>query len=89
MRTPYASSSTCPLTRPPGIGHNGATPGTREADAAVVIFAYIDPSAGGMLMQLLLGGTAGVLVIGRLLWSRIRRLLGRPDPPDQSAPPAR
>ena len=54
----------------------------------MLIFAYIDPSAGGMLMQLLLGGTAGVLVIGRLLWSRIRRLLGRPDPPDGSAPPA-
>jgi len=62
--------------------------GSQGADAAVPIFAYIDPSAGGMLMQLLLGGTAGVLVIGRLLWSRIRRLLGRPDPPDGSAPPA-
>jgi hypothetical protein len=59
-----------------------------ETSAAVLIFAYIDPSAGGMLMQLLLGGTAGVLVIGRLLWSRIRRLLGRPDPPDGSASPA-
>jgi hypothetical protein len=54
----------------------------------VLILAYIDPSAGGMLMQLLLGGTAGLLVIGRLLRSRMRRLLGRPNPPDGSAPPA-
>lgn len=48
----------------------------------MAVFAYIDPSAGGMLMQLLLGGTAGVLVIGRLFWSRIRGLFGRTDPPD-------
>ena len=51
------------------------------------VFAYIDPSAGGMLMQLLLGGTAGVLVIARLFWHRIRRLFGRPDPPDHTARP--
>jgi predicted membrane metal-binding protein len=67
----------------------GPPPIGMETDAAVLILAYIDPSAGGMLMQLLLGGTAGVLVIGRLFWSRIRRLLGRPDPPDGPAPPAR
>jgi hypothetical protein len=53
----------------------------------VVVFAYIDPSTGGMLMQLLLGGTAGVLVIGRLFWSRIRGLFGRTDPPDRPHSP--
>jgi hypothetical protein len=53
----------------------------------VVVFAYIDPSTGGMLMQLLLGGTAGVLVIGRLFWSRIRGLFGRTDPPDRPQSP--
>jgi hypothetical protein len=36
------------------------------------IIAYIDPGAGGMLMQLLLGGVAGVLVVLRLFWDRIR-----------------
>ena len=51
------------------------------------VIAYIDPSAGGMLMQLLLGGTAGILVIGRLFWSRIRRLFGRPEHPDDTPPP--
>jgi hypothetical protein len=36
-----------------------------------MILAYIDPSAGGMLIQLLLGGTAGLLVSTRRCWSRI------------------
>src|SRR4051812_44312931 len=38
--------------------------------------AYIDPSAGGMLVQLLLAGTAGVAVLGKLMWSRVKRALG-------------
>ena len=45
--------------------------------------AYIDPSAGGMLVQLLLAGTAGVAVLGRLFWTRIKRLFGASD----TAPP--
>jgi hypothetical protein len=47
--------------------------------------AYIDPSAGGMLVQLLLAGTAGVAVLGRLLWSRIKRLFGAPGPAESQA----
>jgi hypothetical protein len=43
---------------------------TRDASA------YIDPSAGGMLVQLLLAGTAGVAVLGKLFWTRIRHFLG-------------
>ena len=38
--------------------------------------AYIDPSAGGMLVQLILGGTAGLAVLGKLFWGRIKRTLG-------------
>ena len=38
--------------------------------------AYIDPSAGGMLVQLLLAGTAGVAVLGKLMWSRVKRAFG-------------
>ena len=41
--------------------------------------AYIDPSAGGMLVQLLLAGTAGVAVLGKLMWSRVRRVFGFKD----------
>jgi hypothetical protein len=47
---------------------------TRDASA------YIDPSAGGMLVQLLLAGTAGVAVIARLFWGRLKRLFGGTDP---------
>ena len=53
--------------------------------------AYIDPSAGGMLVQLLLAGTAGVAVLGKLLWSRLKRVFGASDsdqrPPASSDPP--
>jgi hypothetical protein len=50
--------------------------------------AYIDPGTGGMLLQLLLGGVAGALVIIKLYWYRLReiinQMLGRstPDEPD-------
>ncbi|MDJ0893611.1 MAG: hypothetical protein QNJ92_00600 [Alphaproteobacteria bacterium] len=35
-------------------------------------FAYIDPGTGGMLLQLLLGGVAGALVVIKLYWSRLK-----------------
>ena len=34
--------------------------------------AYIDPGSGGMLMQLLIGGLMGGLVLLRSSWQRIR-----------------
>ncbi len=33
--------------------------------------AYIDPSAGGMIVQLLLAGIAGVGVVAKLYWKKI------------------
>jgi hypothetical protein len=39
--------------------------------------AYIDPSAGSVLLQLLLGGIAGLLVAVRLYWRRLTGLFGR------------
>lgn len=49
-------------------------------------YAYIDPSAGGMLLQLLLAGTAGVAVLGKLFWMRIRRAVGlAPAEPEKTA----
>ncbi len=32
--------------------------------------AYLDPGTGSMLLQLALGGIAGLLVIGKLYWAR-------------------
>ncbi len=43
-----------------------------------MVIAYIDPSAGGMLIQLLLAGTAGVAILGKLFWHRIRTIVGLP-----------
>ncbi len=34
--------------------------------------AYLDPGTGSMMLQLLLGGVAGALVVLRLYWYRIK-----------------
>ena len=36
--------------------------------------AYIDPSAGGLLVQILLGGIAGIGVLVKLYWGKLTRL---------------
>ena len=38
--------------------------------------AYMDPGTGSMLLQLILGGVAGLFVIIRLFWHRILAVLG-------------
>lgn len=35
------------------------------------LFAYMDPGTGSMLLQLLVGGTAGLAVFGRHLWQSL------------------
>lgn len=52
----------------------------------VVIFdarlqAYVDPGAGSIVLQVLLGGVAGLVVIGRVLWQRLKHVV-RPQPID-------
>jgi hypothetical protein len=39
------------------------------------VFAYLDPGSGSMLVQLLVGGIAGIAVTAKLYWHRILRLL--------------
>ena len=41
--------------------------------------AYVDPGAGGMLLQLLLAGTAGAAMVLKLFWRRIRAFFRRGD----------
>ncbi|HEV8239103.1 MAG TPA: hypothetical protein VGS57_07040 [Thermoanaerobaculia bacterium] len=43
--------------------------------------AYLDPASGSMILQLVLGGAAGVAVAVRLLWRRLLRGLGQRDSP--------
>jgi hypothetical protein len=48
---------------------------------AAPAYAYLDPTTGSILLQGLLAGIAGVVVVARLYWARLkaffRNLLGR------------
>ena len=41
--------------------------------------AYLDPGTGSILLQVLIGGVAGLGVIVKLYWRRLRDLLGLRD----------
>ena len=40
-------------------------------------YAYLDPGAGSVFLQILLGGVAGLVIIGKIYWSRIRGFFKR------------
>ena len=42
-------------------------------------FAYLDPGTGSMIIQLLLGGIAGAMVVGKLYWHRFKSFFGRKE----------
>ena len=44
-----------------------------------VAYAYLDPGSGSMLLQLLLGGVTGVVVIVKLYWERVKSIFHRKD----------
>lgn len=53
--------------------------------------AYLDPGTGAMLLQGLLGGIAGLLVVLRLYWGKVKAFFGRsdtPTPPDNRQNPS-
>jgi hypothetical protein len=46
-------------------------------------WAYLDPGTGSMMLQLLLGGVVGAMVVGKVYWHRFRgfvtsRFSGKP-----------
>ena len=41
-----------------------------------VAFAYIDPGTGGLLLQLLLGGIGGAIVVFKVYWRNVRDFFG-------------
>ena len=47
-------------------------------------YAYLDPGSGSMLLQLVLGGLAGLAVIAKLYWHRLLGLFGRHSPQEES-----
>ncbi|MEO8601160.1 MAG: hypothetical protein ABI629_01150 [bacterium] len=60
---------------------------------AFLVIAYVDPSAGSLLLQLLLGGFAGLAVALKLGHRRVRawlrRRFRRSGDPDVSGEPRR
>lgn len=45
-------------------------------------YAYLDPGTGSMMLQIILGGIAGLLVAGKLFWHRILVFLRIRKPQD-------
>lgn len=39
--------------------------------------AYLDPGTGSMVLQLLLGGAAGAIVVVKLYWQKVKKIFGR------------
>jgi hypothetical protein len=49
-------------------------------------FAYFDPGSGSLLMQAIVGGTAGLVVFARYLWDTVPLMRrGRNAPNDSNA----
>jgi hypothetical protein len=42
------------------------------SDISHSALAYLDPGTGSMILQLLLGGVAGALAIGKLYWGSLK-----------------
>lgn len=49
--------------------------------------AYLDPGTGSIILQVMLGGVAGLLLAGKLYWHRILTVLGiRREAPETHVP---
>lgn len=48
-------------------------------------YAYLDPGTGAIVVQLLLGGVAGFMVIAKLYWQRVKDFFRREKPDLSSA----
>ena len=44
--------------------------------------AYLDANTGSLNLQILVGGVAGVALVGKLFWHRIKRAFGFAPPED-------
>jgi hypothetical protein len=57
-----------------------------ELDSAGLVLAYFDPGSGSLVLQAIVGGTAGLFVLAKYLWDALPALFrgrGRPsDNPD-------
>ena len=51
--------------------------------------AYLDAGTGSMILQVLLGGVAGLALVGKLYWHRLLVMLGVRKEPEPDAPDAK
>jgi len=40
-------------------------------------YAYLDPGTGSMILQIVLGGVAGMMVVGKLYWAQFTSFFSR------------
>jgi len=54
------------------------------------ILGYIDPGSGSMFLQGLAAGIAGIGVLAKLYWRRLKRFLhiGKPTPAEDESTPS-
>jgi len=48
--------------------------------SAMPAYAYLDPGTGSMILQVLLGGAAGLALAGKLYWHRFLTVIGVRSP---------
>ena len=67
--------------------HSASSPRTLEAAlfaAAMLLWiapahAYLDPATGSIILQGLIAGVAGVVVVARLYWARVKAFFRKDD----------
>ncbi len=55
-----------------------------------IILGYIDPGSGSMFLQGLAAGIAGIGVLSKVYWRRVKRFLhiGKPAPAEDESTPS-
>jgi len=49
-----------------------------------MVVGYLDAGSGSLILQALAGGVAGVAVVGKLYWRRLKRVFIRRDASDDA-----
>lgn len=82
----------CDLQREPKAGRritNLALFGlvfTAVSDPGRMAHAYLDPGTGSIILQMLLGGVAGVMVVAKLYWHQFTSLFRRNREQPEASP---
>ena len=64
------------LMRPLSLAFALALSALLYGSFATPAHAYLDPATGSMILQILLGGVAGIAVAGRFYWHRFLAFFG-------------